>query len=279
MRALCVVHANCQGDVLQGLLEESPAFVKRFVIQKYTNYTREPIPGEVLDKCGLFLYQALGEEWGEFSSKALLARLPSSCQSIRIPNLFFKGYWPFWTSEIKAIDFADTLLEKLFSLKLPPKDILSIYLNGNHPDFYAVPKIARSSLQIEREKDAESLLPCASIIEQFWRDEMLFYTVNHPAKRLMIHVAQSLLSLLGLPPFSEDFCRNYIHPDANFCLPIHPVVGKMLHLRFTGPHVRYTLYNQNLTHTDFVLAYLACRMLNTRNIAAFFHNREGSSSL
>ena len=46
----------------------------------------------------------------------------AACPRIEIPNLFFKGYWPFWTNAAQGIDFADSLLERLLSQGLAPEE-------------------------------------------------------------------------------------------------------------------------------------------------------------
>ncbi|MBO5490639.1 MAG: hypothetical protein J5960_04330, partial [Desulfovibrio sp.] len=92
-QALCLLHANCQGDMLLPLLENSPAFARRFRVRRYVNYTQEAIDAQDIARCSLFLYQRLGPKWGELSTGQLLQRLPQSCLPVEIPNLLFKGYW------------------------------------------------------------------------------------------------------------------------------------------------------------------------------------------
>ena len=275
MTSLCVLQANCQGEVLRLILEQHPGFSRKFHIHLYTNYTRELIPAQDLQTADLFLYQHLGEHWGDLASKKLLSQLKANCQAIQIPNLFFKGYWPFWTNKITAINFANTLLEKLFALGLSTYDILQIYLQGSHPDFGQVKKIARESLAQEKAKDQEGPISYAHLIEEFWQTEQLFYTVNHPAKRLTIYVAERLLELLDLPPLEPSFLNTFEHPESNFQLPIHPIVGSLLGLTFTGKDIRYPIFSNQMTHKEFVIAYLACRLNNESNLAAFCYNFKG----
>ncbi|MBQ7586389.1 MAG: hypothetical protein IJU40_09105, partial [Desulfovibrionaceae bacterium] len=149
MTELCVLHANCQGDVLRKILQDTPSFSQKFHIHLYTNYTKQVLPPKELNQCALFLYQKLDASWGDLASEKLLAQLSPKCQAIQIPNMFFKGYWPFWTNKITEIDFADTLLEKLWGLGLSTQNILKIYLQGMHPDFRSVKKVAWDSLKQE----------------------------------------------------------------------------------------------------------------------------------
>ena len=186
MTALCVIYANCQGDILRQILQQTKSFNDKFHIHLYTNYICQPINEEDFKKCALFLYQKLDSHWGEFSSDNLLSKLNQHCQIIQIPNMFFKGYWPFWTNKTTIIDFANSLIEKLLKLKLSTEEILKIYLNGIHPDFLTIYKIAKESINIEIEKEKTSDIKYVHIIKEFWKQEHLFYTVNHPAKKLIL---------------------------------------------------------------------------------------------
>ena len=127
-KALCLLHANCQGDALRPLLENTPAFASRFCIRQYVNYTRQSIASSDIERCELFLYQRLAPKWGDLSTEQMLPRLPQHCQTIEIPNLFFKGYWPFWSRD-ERINFADSLLETLLQ-KVTPQEALTLYLRG-----------------------------------------------------------------------------------------------------------------------------------------------------
>lgn len=156
--ALCLLHANCQGDALRPLLENSPAFNRLFQIRQYTNYTRQSIAEADLEHCKLFLHQRLAPRWGALSTEQLLPRLSPSCTVVEIPNLFFKGYWPFWTNRIRSIDFADSLLEHLLEQGLAPEEALHLYLRGDPALLGNVSAVAEDSLAREEAKEADSPL-------------------------------------------------------------------------------------------------------------------------
>lgn len=160
-QALCLLHANCQGDALRPLLETAPAFARHFHIRQYLNYTRQSIAEADLEQCALFLYQRLAPRWGALSTEQMLPRLPAACPRIEIPNLFFKGYWPFWTNAAQGIDFADSLLERLLSQGLAPEEALNLYLRGDPALLGDVAAVAEASLAREEGKEADALIRCA----------------------------------------------------------------------------------------------------------------------
>ena len=255
---LCVIHANCQAEPLIELLALSPAFSKLWETKLYTNYLKEKVPQGELDRCGLFLYQQLGQEWGELASAALTARLNPAAGAVCIPNMFFKGYWPFWTST-SPIDFGDSLLDKLIDAGAQKPEILKIYYYGDLSKFVDIKAVAEESLDIEEEKDRRGPIKVAPLMRELWQQEDLFYTCNHPAKRLLLSTANQLLKHLGFAPLDEKLTGAYLPEYANFELPIHPQVAEALGLSFIGPEHKFNIFGRGLTFLQYISRYIDCR--------------------
>ena len=268
-KTLCILHANCQGDALRPLLENTPAFARSFTIRQLRNYTREEVADRDLAACGLFLHQRLAPRWGDLATERLLPRLSPGCEAVILPNLFFKGYWPFWTSAFQGIDFADSLLEKLLASGLSPGDALRLYLRGDPALFGDVAAVAEDSLAREEAKEAADPIRCAGILRDRWREEQLFITVNHPGRVLIFHVADELLRLLGLGRVPESVRRAYVHPQEDFWLPLHPALGPRLGLAFASRERRYPVFGTTLTHQEYTAAYLSCRAHGVRDLVGF----------
>lgn len=272
-RTLCILHANCQGEALLPLLQNTPAFSRLFRIRLLCNYTRDAVTDADLDACGLFLHQRLAPRWGELSTGRLLPRLGPGCQAIILPNLLFTGYWPFWTNTVRDIDFADSLLERLLAQGLTPDDALRLYLRGDSALLGDVAAIARESLARLEAREADDPIRCAPLLRERWRDEQLFITVNHPGRTLLFHVAERLLGLLGLGPLPVEARRAYAHPQEDFWLPIHPALGRATPdgpgLPFASRDRRYPVFGASLTHQEYTAAYLACRANGVRDLVGF----------
>ncbi len=271
-QALCLLHANCQGDALRPLLENTPAFARRFRIRQYVNYTRQSIAEADLEQCALFLYQRLAPRWGALSTEQMLPRLPAFCRCVEIPNLFFKGYWPFWTNAVQNIDFADSLLERLLAQGLAPEEALNLYLRGDPALLGDVAAVAEDSLAREEEKEADCPIRCAPLLRERWREEQLFITVNHPGRTLLFHLADSLLRLLDLGGLPEEARRAYVHPQEDFWLPLHPALGPLLGLPFASRERRYQVFAARLTHREYTSCYLACRRHGVDDLLTMLHN-------
>ena len=223
-KALCLLHANCQGDALRPLLENTPAFASRFNIRQYVNYTRQSIADSDIERCELFLYQRLAPKWGDLSTEQMLPRLPQHCLSIEIPNLFFKGYWPFWSRDDR-INFADSLLETLLQ-KVTPQEALTLYLRGAASllgDADALNAQAEESLAREEAKEADAPIRCAPLLRERWRDEQMFITVNHPGRELLFHMVINGRPGLACHTQTSDLPSHItLHP-----LPVFKLLGDL----------------------------------------------------
>jgi hypothetical protein len=271
-RALCLLHANCQGEALRPLLENTPAFARLFRLRNYTNYLREAIDGEDLRKCGLFLFQRLGSHWGDLSTESVLSRLPTACRSIEIPNFFFRGYWPSWDTSDKGIDFSDSLLNGLLARGLAPYEALGVCLRAGRVLLADAPVVAEESLRAAEEREAACPVRYSPLLRERWREEQLFLTVNHPGKTLLFHLADGLLRLLGLGSLPETARRAWRHPDDDFWLPLHPALEKILKLPFAGRDRRYPIFGASLTWREYASCYLACRSRGIKDLVVFLRN-------
>lgn len=263
-RQLCLMHANCQGDELETLLLASPAFTRAYRLVRRTNYTKEPVCPEELAACGVFLYQHLDAKWGTLSSASLLGRLGPSARALRIPNLFFKGYWPFWTSK-SPISFGDSLLNRLIDEGAPKPAILKIYLRGDITHFIDLKALLEETIAIERKKEAGLEVRTVDFFLSGWREKMLYHTVNHPGRELLIHVAQGLLVALDLSPLTRQELdavqRKGPFPSyADFDLPIHPQVASFYGLNFAGPEHTFAVFGKRMTFEQYISRYIDCRL-------------------
>ena len=260
-REICVIHANCQGEPLAELLMASPGFAARWRVLTYTNYTREAIPESVLENASLFLYQHLGPEWGEVGSEALLARLGCRARPVCIPNMFFLGYWPFWTNE-SPMEFGDYLLDKLYASGAGKPEILRVYLRGDVAKMADFEAVAMRSLEMEFAKEKRCAVKTADFVAANWRNLRLFQTVNHPDTPLLLHMAQALLAHLGFSPLPPDVCDAYSYGYEGFCLPIHPGVAAFHGLPFAGEETEYPVFGRTMTFARYVSRYVDCRLNN-----------------
>lgn len=272
-KRLCLIHANCQGAPLKRLLLASPGFAAQWTVRHVVNHTREALPDELLAACDLFLYQDIGEKWGELASARLLAKLPACSTALAIPNCFFLGYWPFWTNKC-AMDFGDSVLEALAGRGLDHAEILHLYLHTDTPFRVVDPaRVLEESVAVERAKEAGCVVSTVDFILERWQHEPLFSTVNHPGPLLLRHIACGILAALALPPLPDLLCLPQVSCDPDFQLrfelPIHPGVAARQGLAFTRAETRYQVFNKWLTFAEYAACYVDCRLHGAENFLAY----------
>ncbi len=258
-KQLCIIHANCQGDSIKQLLLSTPAFSNFFYIEKYTNYLHDNIPTTSLKNCKLFIYQQLSARWGENATDNLLQKLSPSAQTLCIPNMFFNGYWPLWTNATHMA-YGDMLIEYLAQNGLSIAEILHIYFHGDIRAKYDLEHLFKISRTKEIEKEKNSNIKTLDLIDSLWREELLFYTVNHPAPRLVLHVVDGILDLLGMGKISPTIRDAFTALEEEFIQPIHPQVTELFNLSFVTKNQLYNVYGQKMNFEQYTTAYVNCRM-------------------
>ncbi len=271
-KELLVIHANCQGEPLAEFLRSVPEIGQRYEIRLVINYLREPLPEAWLSSCSLFIYQYLGPHWNELSTESVLARLPSSTQTLAIPSMFFPAYWPFWVEQ-SEIEYPDSLLDELIAKKLPPAEIKRIYIHSGVVPAYDFQAIFEAYL--ERERAKEQFTPIHHVDEMLskHKSEMVFNTVNHPGHGMLCWLGRRVLEELGVdePDQGIGALMPALHPE--FRQPVHPLVAETCGFAFAGPEVRYPVYGRQLTFEEYVVEYVLARVNGFDEFISFLRAR------
>lgn len=268
-RSLCIIHANCQGDSLHRILASTPAFSNRFTVRKYTNYLEERVADADFEACNLLLYQQLSDKWHDAASSALLARLPLGAQALCIPNMFFKGYWPLWTNKT-FMAYGDIFMEYLAGQGLDATEFLYLCTHADVPALYELDAMVEQSLEYERNKEVRCVVETVDIVQELWRTEKLFTTVNHPGSRLLLHVADGVLQALGLGRVPENVRAAFAQSCTDdFEQPIFPQVARHFGLPFVQADSQYAVFGRRMTFAEYCQCYLACRREGIPDFAAF----------
>jgi len=267
-KELCILHANCQGEPLLERLNRCPEFAARFDTRIYTNYTREPIPGEALAACSLFLYQYLEPGWKELASATLLDRLPSSAASLCVPNMFFKGYWPLWDGR-KGFDYRCVLLDEIVDLGLPPEETVLLFLRQDVAAKFDLLALAAKSIETERQREAHTPVKYVDLMLSRYRDERLFNTVNHPCRLLMDHAAAGVLRELGFEPPDPAAPDAPGEPFPEFEQPIDPRIAAFFGWDFADKDTQYNIYGRKMGFTRYVANYVMARKAGISDFIGF----------
>lgn len=280
-RPVLLVHSNCQGAALAALLKAHPPCADRYEVQHVVNHLRRPFPADLLPRTAIYCYQHLEPHWDDHASAPLLARLPAASHAICFPNLFFKGYWPLWTGQA-GIDFKDIFLETLLAKGLADREIQHLACHSDLTRFFDLEAIWAESLAVEQKKetrwDIPADVPMTSVIASDFRHAPLFYTINHPAKALIVRIAQALCHALALPPIAAGTLAAMAEPFGDFLLPVHPQVAALQGLTWCDAGTRFPCYGHPITHAEYVASYLYCRRQGIDDLIGFLQLRGGRAT-
>ena len=268
-KELCVIQANCQVDGLVKLLCQNKAFGEHFTLRKYTNFMNEAVPYGELAECSVFIYQHLGSKWNEQSSDSLLNQINPKALVLKIPNLMFKGYWPFWTNQGPS-DFGDSFLDKLIAMGLKKAEIMHIYLKGNLSRKYDLLGMFAESIAIEREKEVGCLIQTVDLVLERFQREQVFFTINHPGMQLLAQVGAAVFKQLELP-LPDDFYQNFPNLYPELEIPVHPQLGKIHGIKFANEQARYNVFGKMKTFEQYTSNYIDSQLLNIKPLTSYLH--------
>ena len=148
--------------------------------------------------------------------------------------------------------------------------IIKIYLNGDIRTFVDLQESLEETIATERRKEAGTCVQTVDFILNHWKKQCMFYTINHPGKELLVHVAQGILASLDLPSLTEAeiatvTAKGYFPSYADFELPIHPQVAAFHNLDFGGPDQVYTVFGRPMTFGQYISRYIDCRLNGLEN--------------
>ncbi len=266
---LCLIQANCQADALINLLQSRSDFTCRYRLRAYTNFLKEPVPEKELAECSIFIYQHLGAKWGELASAVLLKNLNPKAKQIKIPNMLFKGYWPFWTNHSPS-EFGDFFLDKLIAMGLNKGEILHVYLSMKLAEKFDLQKMFQESIEIERTKEVGCIVNTVDFVLEHYRRDWLFCTINHPRRILLALVAKAIFQELELT-WNEAEMLALPSPYPEFDLPIHPQVAKFHNLRFISENTVYNVFGKKKSFQEYVSNYIDSQLMNLRPLSAYLH--------
>lgn len=257
-KQLCVVHANCQGEPIIQRLMACPQFAEKYECRLFTNYTRERVPDDVLGQCSLFLYQYLDSKWGDVSSETLLSQLPNSAQSLCIPNMFFKGYWPMWSGET-GFDFRCTHLDSVIALGLSPEETAVLYLRADLSRKFDLLGLVSETIEVERKRQVQTPIQYVDLIVENYRSVKLFNTINHPGPFLLNHAVVEIVKYFDLEPPEAAVLDALGDPFPDFEQPINPRIAEFFGWDFATNDTQYNIYGRKLTFARYVANYITAQ--------------------
>ncbi len=240
-----VVVGNCQGKALEMMLSTNEEFTRRFEFVSF------PAVHEIPDGMVPELHRAVadaavvipqrvddGYRDGIGLGTDTLARIAGTAMVVRWPSIYWAGYFPdlFYLRDVEEkpvidgpFDYHDRSILQAYASGLDVANTCRLLedpeLPSNAPEWAAK---AIAELDI-RGQGCD--VRVSTFIDSKFRDELLFFTMNHPANHLLAFVAQQIVEIVGIPGrVDQRQIPGEILGETFY--PLHPNHVRALELKF-----------------------------------------------
>ena len=259
-----VIFGNCQATPLEDILCLNENFTRSFGVIKYLPSIHE-MPNELqsilldhLSEFDIVISQSiLNKDW-ELSTDALRKRAK---QIVIYPTCFFKGYHPDLTYLKKkgqtirstpVVDYHSAIVLYSFIKVKSIDECVKTLISGEWIGTSYWEWIDDQFQELyKREKEYD--VKAVDFIYENYKKYILFYTFNHPAPLLMLHIAEGIFNLLNINgSFYNDIKQKTSHFFKSIQWLISDAIIEKLGLNKRGREPSFLLNNKPYSPFEFV---------------------------
>lgn len=240
-----LVYGNCQAEAIASMIRS--ARLPGLTVLYLRSFTEPGTEQSVLDPRDVMRSNVLWEQHDEINPFPYAKWLPPRAIRMRFPAADFNALWPLTCVNPYSLpqpprypfgqfSYGDRALIELVDAEMPAEEIYKIYLSSS---IQRLPNLDRM-LAIEearlRARDAKCDIAITDTILSRFRQERLFWTVNHPASALLGTLAEQLidasraeLPILGNIDPQQVLRERFAEagPLGVSSIPIHPEVARV----------------------------------------------------
>lgn len=208
-----VVVGNCQAKALEMMLATNDEFAKRFEFVSFSavhEISEETVPElhRAVADAAVVIPQKVDDRYrdGIGLGTETLVSMAGAATVVRWPSVYWAGYFPdlFYMRDADGrpvvdgpFDYHDRTILEAYASGLDPAATCRLLEDPDQPsDAVAWAANATAELDI-RGQGCD--VQVTDFIDANFRNELLFYTMNHPANAMLGFVAQEVTNLLGVP--------------------------------------------------------------------------------
>ena len=289
MKKVCLIYANCQNALITKYLSRSQLFNQEYLIKRFPIHQliqkKTTIPDKLLKQAKLFIYQPVKDIHGNRSTQHILSKLPSDCQCISFPPLYFKGYFPQYcknpVNKVINPNYPFGIFPhgdlNIISMLEQGKSVAEIIETLSAPDFYSQDFLLANlneTLEELARRESQLSIKVSDFIKEHYQQYYLFHTQNHPTDILGIYVVNQILKLINIPRLDDELLFN--EPmrgklDA-IQIPIYPSVIKQLNLAFVNEKTVYKhigFCTNKMTFARYIDEYIYLHYSTTKNANSY----------
>jgi hypothetical protein len=265
MKTKFTVCGNCQALPISNLLKNNPEFSQthEYVPFPKPNFLLNKDDYEdvksVLKQVDIFIYQQTSDAFGKlYNSENLCSLTPKSCIKISYPSIYFMGYFPELLYLRKSGDAANKFSD------YHDANIINFYLSDKStaversiaaimdPTYYSEEQLltnAENSIKELEKREKNLTITISDFIKNNWLKEQLFFSMNHPNRKVLNEVTSRILNYLGIK--NTYIAGDYEHLGETR-VPIYESVKKLINnknnsyeIKINGVHYPLSNYVEN----------------------------------
>jgi hypothetical protein len=242
-----VVVGNCQASALEFMLRTNEEFTRRFELVSFPPVHELPesmVPElhRAVAEADVLIPQRIDDDYrdGMGLGTNTLAAIAQTDTVVRWPSVYWAGYFPdlFYLRDATGglvldgpSDYHDRTILRAYAAGAAPETVCRLLEDPDRPsDARAWAENATAELSIRGENCDVQV---ASFIASRFQEELLFFTMNHPANVLLAHMATEITGLLGIPG-GVDHHQVADEVLGSTFFPLHANDARALQLEFSG---------------------------------------------
>jgi hypothetical protein len=279
-----VVVGNCQAKALETLLATNATFAAGFEFTSFPAVHELPATmiGQLhaaVAEADVLVAQKVDDGYrdGLGLGTATLSALTGAHTVVRWPSLYWAGYVPdlFYLRDPAGqlvvdapFDYHDRAILEAYAGGLDVRATCLLLADSDRPS--QAPAWAENATAELAIRGQGCDVDLGAFIASRFRDELLFFTMNHPTKRVLGHVADEVLAALDIRGGADPRAMPGETLDSTF-YPLHANHVRSLGLAF-GPSVAagrtpFRIRGETLAATDAVGAFFAYYDANPQLVA------------
>jgi hypothetical protein len=208
-----VIIGNCQATALEMMLSTNSVFRDRFEFVSFPPVHEMPVEQmpllhSAVANADIVVPQRIDESYrdGMGLGTKTLTEVASTDSVVRWPSVYWAGYFPdlFYLRNAAGaaihdgpFDYHDRVILRAFAAGVDVTGACVLLEAASEPS-NAPAWAAHATAELDiRGEDCD--IEVASFIGSHFREELLFFTMNHPTNRMLAYMAQQITELLEIP--------------------------------------------------------------------------------
>lgn len=261
-----LIFSNCHGKIIRSTFMAQPAMTERFFFVGLYNMSPRGFTQEIADIADIAIFQSMS--WNDNIDQEFIRRFASGMKVIRFPAATMLSFWPYYVQAPAKKDengrpiyryaYGDRFIDSRVREGKDSDAITAEYLDLDLPAAVQLDRVMEAESQKEFAKEAHADVKIRAYIEANFRTAPMFYTPNHPSRRVMNVQAIQIAEHMGVTLNSAKLLTEEYPETSSTHHPIHPATIDYLGLEYRAPWDTFRLSRAgNVTFEAFIPLYIA----------------------